>query len=122
GSRGKVAFLFTGQGAQVPGMGRGLCDAWPTFREVFDLCVALFDRQLDRPLRAVMWAEPGSADATLLDRTAYTQPALFALEYALAALWRSWSVTPELVMGHSVGEVVAACVAGVLSLEDAVRL
>ncbi|NPC79680.1 type I polyketide synthase, partial [Pyxidicoccus fallax] len=93
-SRGKVAFLFTGQGAQVAGMGRGLHAAWPAFREAFDRCVALFDRELklERPLREVMWAEPGSADAGLLDQTGYTQPALFTVEYALWALWRSWGV------------------------------
>jgi acyl transferase domain-containing protein/pimeloyl-ACP methyl ester carboxylesterase/acyl carrier protein len=122
-SLGGLAFLFAGQGAQVLGMGRGLCAAWPAFREPFDRCVALFDRELvDRPLREVMWAEPGSEEATLLDETAFTQPALFALEYALAALWRSWGVEPNLVLGHSIGELVAACVAGVFSLEDAVRL
>jgi epothilone polyketide synthase D len=121
-SRGKLAFLFTGQGAQVPGMGRGLHAIWPAFRAAFDRCIALFDRELDRPLRDVMWAEPGTAEAALLDQTAFTQPGLFTLEYALAALWRSWGVEPELVAGHSIGELVAACVASVFSLEDAVRL
>src|SRR5262249_21079609 len=91
-------------------------------REVFDRCAALFDKELDRPLRAVMWAEPGSADAALLDQTGYTQPALFALEYALSGLWRSWGVEPELVGGHSIGVLVAAGVGGVFSRYDGVRL
>nr|AAF62885.1 EpoF [Sorangium cellulosum] len=121
-SPGKLAFLFAGQGAQVPGMGRGLWEAWPAFRETFDRCVTLFDRELHQPLCEVMWAEPGSSRSSLLDQTAFTQPALFALEYALAALFRSWGVEPELIAGHSLGELVAACVAGVFSLEDAVRL
>src|SRR5262249_38512431 len=94
----------------------------PAFREAFERCAAFFDRELPQPLREVIWAESDSADAALLDQTGYTQPALFAMEYALAALWRSWGVQPEVVAGHSIGELTAACVAGVFSLEDAARL
>jgi polyketide synthase 12/epothilone polyketide synthase D len=103
-------------------MGRGLHAVWPAFSEAFDRCVTLFDRELTHPLGEVMWAEPGSPEAALLDQTGYTQPALFVLEYALSELWRSFGVLPELVAGHSVGELVAACVAGVFTLSDAVRL
>ena len=119
---GKRAFLFTGQGAQVPGMGRGLCAAWPEFREAFDRCAGLFDQALGRDLRAVMGSPPDSSEAAPLDQTEFTQPALFTMEYALAALWRSWGVEPDLLAGHSIGELAAACVAGVFSLEDGVRL
>jgi len=77
---------------------------------------------LELPLREVMWAEPGSPRAALLEQTGYTQPALFAFEWALAALWRSWGVEPGLLLGHSVGQLTAAAVAGVFSLESGARL
>src|SRR5439155_8092533 len=92
----------------------------PAFRQALDRCAELLAPYLDRPLLDVMY--PDAGDDPLLDQTRYTQPALFALEYALAELWRSWGIEPGAVMGHSVGEYVAACVAGVFSLEDALKL
>ena len=112
----KLAFLFTGQGAQHVGMGRALYEAHPSFRATVDRCAALLAPHLDRPLLEVMW----SGDA--LHQTAYTQPALFTIEYALAKLLEEWGVLPDLLLGHSIGEYAAACIAGVFSLEDALRL
>jgi acyl transferase domain-containing protein len=116
----RVAFLFTGQGAQYPGMSQGLYAASPAFRAALDRCATLLAPHLDVPLLDLIFSP--SAEAARLDETGYTQPTLFAVEYALAELWRSLGVTPSAVIGHSVGEYVAACIAGVLSLEDALRL
>jgi len=116
----RVAFLFTGQGAQYAGMARTLYATEPVFRDTLNRCDELLRDALPRPLLSVLF--PADGEASPIDATEFTQPALFSVEYALAQLWISWGVRPAMVMGHSVGEYVAACVAGVFSLDDGLAL
>ena len=117
-----VVFLFSGQGSQYRAMGRGLYAQEPIFREQVDRCAGALASLIGMDIRSALFEEEPSTDPERLNRTAVTQPALFVLEYALAKLWMSLDVHPQGMIGHSIGEYVAACLAGVFSLDDALRL
>lgn len=115
-----ILFMFTGQGSQYEGMGQGLFNREPEFRQAMAQCEEVFLGHTGKSLLAII--DSGGEGQGLLGTTEYTQPALFALEWSLAELWRSRGVVPAMVLGHSVGEIVAACVAGVMSMEAGLKL
>lgn len=115
-----LAFLYTGQGAQYPGMGWALYQTSPVFRRALEECDAILRSRLEVPLLELL--DPSSPHGDQVHRTDYTQPALFALQYALTRMWEGWGIRPDVVLGHSIGEFAAAHAAGVFSLEDALHL
>ena len=116
----RVAFLFSGQGTQYPGMGRDLYDSEPVFRSTIDRIDSILEDRIEPGLISLLYGPESSSG--LLKQTQYSQPALFAVEYSLAELLESWGIRPSVVLGHSLGEYVAACRAGTLSLEEGARL
>jgi amino acid adenylation domain-containing protein len=121
-SDARIAFLFSGQGAQFVGMGKALYDFQLAYREAFDQCAAVAQSEFSINLYDLIFTEPSEANAARLQETRFAQPALFATEFALAKLWQSWGIEPESATGHSIGEYVAAVLYGVMSVGDAMRL
>lgn len=119
-----VVFMFPGQGSQYVNMGRDLCESEPAFKQHFDRCCELFSKEFGTDLKAIIFPNAGEEEkaAEQLKQTIYTQASLFTMHYSLAKLWMHWGITPDAMMGHSIGEFAAACLAGVFSLEDAVKL
>ncbi|MEL4898481.1 SDR family NAD(P)-dependent oxidoreductase [Crocosphaera sp. Alani8] len=118
-----IAFLFTGQGSQYIGMGQQLYETQPTFKVTVDYCCNIIQSELGWDIRNIIFSEEISRENKYnLDSTINTQPALFIIEYALAKLWLSWGIQPNIMIGHSIGEYVAATIAGVFSLEDGLKL
>ena len=120
GNASRPVFLFSGQGSQYAGMAEELFDTAPIFRETMEQCHDVLSADLKPGLLDVLYGAP--EDRELIHRTAHTQPALFAVQCALARLWMSWGIAPSRVAGHSIGEYAAACIAGALSMEDGIRL
>ncbi|GFM69825.1 acyltransferase domain-containing protein [Pseudomonas cichorii] len=120
-SEAELVFVFTGQGAQFPDMGKNLYQHNEVFRASIDRCNAIGQTCMGVSLLSILFPAPGD-DSRLIDQTRYAQPALFALEYSLAQVWLSFGVVPDILLGHSLGEFAAACVGGVFSLEDGMRL
>lgn len=116
----KIAFLFSGQGSQLPAMAQELYQSAPVFRDCLNHCAKRLDPLLPRPLLDVLYGE--HEESELINETGYAQPLLFAIEYSLAQLLISWNIQPSVVLGHSLGEFVAACVADVITLDDALQL
>ncbi|MBD2775779.1 type I polyketide synthase [Iningainema tapete] len=119
-----VVFMFSGQGAQYVNMGRELYEVEPTFRKYVDTCAQILQPHLNQDIRHILYPKEQQIEAATrqLQQTAITQPALFVIEYALAQLWMEWGVRPEAMIGHSIGEYVAATIAGVFSLQDALAI